>query len=62
MKALPVLAPLAVAVLALGACASDESPSDDPGTNDEPLSTVVDDVDTEVEQNENLGFEGDEDG
>ena len=55
------IAPLAVTALALGACASDEAPSDDPGSNDDPSSTVDDGVDTEVEQDGNAGFEGDED-
>jgi len=61
MKSSRLLSSLAATALLLGACASDEAPSDDPGSNDEPVSTVDDGVDTEVEQDENLGFEEDED-
>lgn len=62
MKRMRTLTPaLLVCVAALG-CASDDAPVDDPGSNDEPISTVSDGVDTEVEQGDNAGFEGDEDG
>ena len=61
-KNVSLLAPLAVAALLLPACASDEAPSEDPGSNDEPISTIDDGIDTEVEQGGNAGFEGDEDG
>ena len=62
-------APLAVAaVFAFSACASDEAPvdgpSDEPGVDapadDTPADSIVDGVDTEIETEENLGFEGDE--
>ena len=41
-KNVSLLAPLAVAALLLPACASDEAPSEDPGSNDEPISTIDD--------------------
>lgn len=62
MKYMKFLAPAVLAALLVPACASDETPTDDPGSNDDPISTVDDGVDTEVEQGNNAGFEGDEDG
>lgn len=54
------LAPILAAAFLVPACASDEAPTEEPGSNDDPISTIGDGVDTEVEQGTNLGFEGDE--
>lgn len=70
MKHSKILAPVAVLAILVPACASDESPTDVPGSDDAPISTssdgfdpnVDDGIDTEVEQGNNAGFEGEEDG
>jgi len=62
MKHLKFILPCLAVALVVPACASDEAPIEDPGSNDAPISTIDEGVDTEVEKSGNLGFEGDEDG
>lgn len=63
-----VLLPVVVLLIAVPACASDEPPPPEPQSTVAPETPDVDDgiidseIDTEVEQGGNAGFEGDEDG
>lgn len=63
-----VLIPVAALLITLPACASDEPPPSEPLPTVAPETPDVDDgiidteIDTNVEQGGNAGFEGDEDG
>ncbi len=63
-----ILVPIAALLIAVPACASDEAPPTEPQTTVAPETPELDDgivdteIDTNVEQDGNAGFEGEEDG
>ena len=50
MKHRRVLIPAAAMTFVFTACASDEAPQEDVPSNDDPITTVDDGIDTNVEQ------------
>ena len=63
-----ILIPVAALLIGAPACASDEAPPTEPQSTVAPEAQPADDgiidteIDTNVEQGSNAGFEGDEDG